>query len=161
MAIAAMRAAGVDTTVDPTLGTPTRSGTTITVPVTRPASGALQTYWGFNGLTKPTDALSVCGFEISEDTGTTWSFGEANNTPDNVIRFTAEISGANIVLTKLGGTNWAASTYVRYLVKGPMSFTGLTAAAGNERLRGMIYEAAAQEGGLGLPVSGGWTGTAT
>lgn len=151
---AVMRAAGVDASVNPTLGTPVRSGAAITVPATLPNGGSLQTYWGFNSLTPPAGALSVSGFEVLEPSGS-WSYGESGAS----VEFTAEISGSNVVLTRASGS-WAAGTSVRYLANGPISFTGLTAAQGNERLRGMLYESGAQEGGLGLPVSGLWSGTA-
>lgn len=151
---AVMRAAGVDASVNPTLGTPVRSGAAITIPATLPNGGSLQTYWGFNGLTPPAGALSISGFEVLEPSGS-WSYGESGTS----VEFTAEISGSNVVLTRSSGS-WAAGTSVRYLANGPLSFTGLTAAQGNERLRGLLYESGAQEEGLGLPVSGLWSGVA-
>jgi hypothetical protein len=153
---AIMRAAGKDTTTNPSLGAVARSGASIAITPTLPNDGSVQTYWGFNSLTVPSGALDVSGFEVSEDSGSNWSYGESGTS----IEFTTAISAGVVVLTR-GAGNWAAGTRVRYLSGSPLSFGGLTAEEGNVRLRGVLYESGTQERGLGLPVAGSWTGTAT
>lgn len=157
MAETGFRALGISTATDPTLGTAARSGATITIPVTLPNGGTLQTAWSIAGVTPPAGWTTVQGFEVSEDGGATWSNGAsaASASPE----FSAEISGSSVVLTRSTGS-WAAGTMWRYAALGPLNYGESTKPL---RLQhGLLYEGdgdgtgpvpqLASEGGIGLPV---------
>lgn len=145
-----MRGMGIDTTTDAQItGATLSSATTITVNVSRPNGGTLQTAWAIKGVSVPGGETTVQGFEISTNGGTTWSRSG----------FTAEItnaSGGVVTLTKTSGT-WVTGVRARYLANGPLDYGQPTEAL--KLYHGILYESGTLEGGIGLPVRGLWTAT--
>lgn len=76
-----------------------RAGAVITLTANLTNGGALQTL---------ADDQTPVGFEVSEDSGATWS------RPDGAVLFTAARAGNTVTLTRATG-NWPAGTQVRYL----------------------------------------------
>jgi len=145
-----LRGIAIDTTADPAItGATLASSTTITVNVSRPNGGTLQTAWALKGVAVPGGESTVQGFEISTNGGTTWSRSG----------FTAEITdaaGGVVTLTKASGT-WVTGVRARYLANGPLDYGLPTEAL--QLYHGTLYESGALEGGIGLPARGGWSAT--
>jgi len=145
---AALRALGVSTRTNASLGTATINGgrTAITVPATLPNGGTLQTAWSIKSVSVPGGETTVQGFEVQDGGAGAWTRSG----------FTAEISGPSVVLTKASGS-WAAGTKVRYNALGPLAYG--TATDAGKLIHGQLYESGAVEGGLGWPVAGLWSQT--
>lgn len=144
----ALRALGIVTRTDPSLGVATINGgrTEITIPSIRPNGGALQTAWATYGLAVPGGQTTVQGFKVQDGGVGAWSRSG----------FTAEIVGTTVRLVKSSGA-WAAGTKVRYCWGGPLAYG--TAAESLRLVRGLLYEATVAADGPGLPVLGGWEAT--
>jgi hypothetical protein len=146
---AALRAAGRLVRPVPTITGATINGgrTQITVTVSRPRAGNIQTAWAIKGVAVPGGATTVQGFAVRD--------GAAGSHVRDT--FTAEVLDAaagTVLLTKTSGA-WAAGSSVRYGFGGPVSF-GLTPEA-DRLFHGTLYESGPDEGGLGLPVTTGWS----
>lgn len=107
------------------------SGTVLTVSFTRPNSGALIVGSGGG---------APVGFEVSEDSGATWS----------KTSFTSAIASNTVTLTKGGGWAAAGSLRVRYCYGGPIEYFTVSQSAGtrttnygleNTDLDNFLYEA--------------------
>ena len=123
--------------------------TQITVTVTLRNGGTLQTGWATKGVAVPVGATTVQLFAVRD--------GAAGSHVRDT--FTAEVLDAaagTVLLTKTSGA-WAAGTGVRYGHGGPGSF-GLTPET-DRLFHGALYESGPDEGGLGLPVTTGWSAT--
>lgn len=137
MAMAFARNVGFDTSSKPTIGNAVINGAlnALTVVPVLPNGGSLQTAGG--------DA-AVTGFEISADSGSTWSRSG----------FTAARVGNTVVLTKDSGAWPAEATQLRYHFGGPLSY-GIAGPSESTLLAGVLYESYAPDAlGLGLPVYG-------
>lgn len=139
LAMAVARDLSLDATTNPSVaGAAFTDGTedTISVTFTLPNGGSL--------TTDGADA-AVTGFEVSDDSGSTWSRSG----------FSAEISGNTVVLTKTSGT-WTGggATQVRYDAGGPLAYGTSTNQA--DLLAGQLYETISTPdyAGLGMPVAG-------
>jgi hypothetical protein len=146
---AALRAAGRLVRPLPTITGATINGgrTQITVTVSRPRAGNIQTAWAIKGVAVPGGATTVQGFAVRD--------GAAGSHVRDT--FTAEVLDAaagTVLLTKTSGA-WAAGSSVRYGFGGPVSF-GLTPET-DRLFHGTLYESGPDEGGLGLPVTTGWS----
>lgn len=135
-----LRALGLSSSVDPTIGSPILNGamTTITLTATLPNAGS-----SLRVDDTVTFGSDVQGFEISEDAGVTWSRSG----------FTGTISGSDVILTKASG-DWTAiaagNLMVRYATGSPFGYG--TSLESSELFRGGLYDGTSIESGLGLPV---------
>jgi hypothetical protein len=147
--LAALRALGVETRTDPAIGgaaiSPDR--TQITVTVTCPNGGTLQTAWALKGVAVPPGQTAVQGFEVQNGGAGAWSRSG----------FDAQILdpvAGTVRLVRTAGS-WSPGTRLRYLANGPLSYG--TALEAESLIHGCLYESGPDEGGLGLPVTGLWT----
>ena len=153
--VAGLRGAGIDTTEDSRLDAVTRSGAVLTVTTDLRNGGTLQTAWSHASESPPLTGINdgdenpVQGFEVNETS--------ADETAWTRSSFTTAIVGSTVTLTRTTGS-WAANTRVRYAAGGPLSHGD--ADRDNALISGLLYESGLYEGGLGLPLRAGWTGTA-
>ncbi len=82
----------------------------------------------------------VFGFEISEDSGTTWSRSG----------FSAQIQSSTVVIVKTSGV-WSPSLQIRYCYGGPLSYGGVVEEQ-DTPYDHLLYDGSSYEDGLGLPL---------
>lgn len=140
LAMAFARHVGLDTSTNPSIGSPefNEGRTTITLTVTLPNGGTLTTDGADSAVT---------GFEVQD--GGTGSWTRSG--------FTAAIADGDVVLTKTSGA-WSAGTKIAYHRSGdtnggPMSY-GTDGPSEATLLAGVLYETYALDIlGLGLPIA--------
>jgi hypothetical protein len=118
-----------------------RSGDTITATFTLPNGGTLVAGSNQTGGSVPGGEQPIQGFEVSEDSGTTWTRSG----------FTTSITSAalgTVDIIRDSGT-WAAGTLMRYCYGGPVAFD----ANYEDIVEGLLYEARGTEGSRGIATS--------
>jgi len=131
MAESAARALGFSSDTNPTIsGIVLTNSTTITGTVTLPNGGAIKT----DGL------AGLQGFEISVDSGTTWSRSG----------FTGVVStSTTFTLTKTSGT-WIAGAMIRYQSGSPLGYG--SSVESSDLYEGCLYDGTSFDSNLGIPI---------
>jgi len=150
MAQSITKGLGIETIANPEVQSASRSGDTITVTISLPNSGTLVAGATQTSGSVPGGEDAVQGFEVSEDSGSTWSRSG----------FTASIASAanGTVSLVRDSSTFPANTLVRYAFGGPVAFD----ASYEDIVEGLLYEARGTEGTrgvttaieVGIPVAG-------